>query len=103
MLNLERIEMKTSRVLCINGSTQFLIPADMSAKELQAICGLLVSLHSIHSEWTYTDSDYGFYAGDGVEVRIRDVVLSTKQEVMDKVETGRKAYQAQKEKEKSSS
>ncbi len=95
--------MKTSRVLCINGSTQFLIPADMSAKELQVICGLMVTLRAVHSEWTYTDSDYGFYAGDGVEVRIRDVELSTKQEVTDKVDTGRKAYQAQKEKEKSSS
>jgi len=95
--------MKTSRVLCINGSTQFLIPADMSAKELQAVCGLLVSLHSIHSEYTWTDSEYGYYSGDGVKVRIRDVQLSTKQEVMDKVSAGRKAYEDKQNKEKSSS
>ena len=85
----------TNKVISVNGN-QYLIPESMSAKELQQICGLLITMKTITTEYLWNESGYASYAGDGLEIRIKEVELVTKAEALAKSEEGRKAYEAKK-------
>jgi hypothetical protein len=60
------------KVISINGS-RFALPAGMSAKDVQALAGLLVTLVPVQQEYNYDSSEYMHYpSSSGNEVRIDD-------------------------------
>ena len=85
----------TNKILSVNG-TQYLIPASMSERELQQVAGLLITMKTVTTEYLWNDAGYASYAGDGLEIRIKEVELMTKAEALAKSEEGRKAYEAKK-------
>jgi hypothetical protein len=90
----------TNKVLSVNG-TQYLIPVSMSERELQQVAGLLITMKTVTTEYLWNESGYASYAGDGLEIRIKDVELMTKAEALAKSEEGRKVYQAKQDAQKS--
>lgn len=64
-----------TKVISINGS-RFALPEGMSAKDIQALAGFLVTLTPVNSEYNYDSSDYmHFPAKQGTEVRVDEVEL----------------------------
>lgn len=64
-----------TKVISINGS-RFALPADMSAKDIQALAGFLVTLTPVSNEYDYDSSDYMLHlASQGNEVRVDTVEL----------------------------
>ena len=88
------------RVLVID-NTRYLIPASLSAKDIQALAGFLVTLVQVHTEYTYsaTDPSYVYYVGRGASVQLEDLELVTREEARRLATEGREAYEARKARE----
>ena len=64
-----------TKVISINGS-RFALPEGMTAKDVQALAGFLVTLTPVSSEYDYDSSDYMLHlASQGNEVRVDMVKL----------------------------
>ena len=64
-----------TKVISINGS-RFALPDGMTAKDIQALAGFLVTLTPVQQEYDYDQSDYlSFLSGQGTEVRVDTVEL----------------------------
>lgn len=89
-----------TKVICINGS-QFTLPEGMSAKDIQALAGFLVTLVPVGYEYNYDDSSYVHFAqGKGVEVRVDTVNLIPEAEARALSKASRDRYEAKRAAEK---
>lgn len=89
------------KIISINGS-RFALPAGMSAKDVQSLAGLLVTLIPVQQEYNYDSSDYLVYAStSGNEVRIDDsLVLLSKAEAQKQHTESYERYKAKRDSEK---
>jgi hypothetical protein len=89
-----------TKVICING-TMFALPEGMSAKDIQALAGFLVTLAPVTYEYDYDKSDYMHYiSGKGVEVRVDNVELVSADEAKAHGKASRERYEAKRAAEK---
>lgn len=64
-----------TKIISINGS-RFALPEGMSAKDIQALAGFLITLTPVNQEYDYDSSDYlSFLSKNGTEVRVDTVQL----------------------------
>ena len=74
-------------------SSKYALPEGMSAKDIQALAGFLVTLTRVDYEYCY-DKESAYYAKDGAQVSIGDQDLVTKAEAKAKSDKGRAEYEA---------
>ena len=68
------------KVISINDQ-RFIVPADMTTKDVQALAGLLVSLVPVKQEYDYDLGEYMYFPdSNGTEVRLETAVVKTKEE-----------------------
>ena len=68
-----------TKVISINGS-RFALPEGMSAKDIQALAGFLITLTPVNQEYDYDASDYmSFESKQGTEVRVDTVQLQDRE------------------------
>ena len=90
-----------TKVISIN-SNRFVIPAEMSQKDIQALAGFLITLVPVEYEYEYGQGRSLYYPGErGAEVRIETLHLMTKAEAEAQAKAAREAYEAKKAAEKS--
>ena len=90
--------MNTVKTISISGN-MFALPDGMPAKDVQALAGFLCSLSQVRSDYNYDDSTYVYSLGDGVEVRIADRKLVSKEEATTIEKESRARYQAKRKAE----
>ena len=84
-----------SKIITID-SSKYLLPEGMSAKDIQALAGFLVTLTRVDYEYCYGQEESAFYARDGAQVSIGDQELVTKAEAKAKSDKSRAEYEARK-------
>ena len=89
-----------TKVISINGS-RFALPEGMSAKDIQALAGFLVTLTPVSQEYDYDVSDYlHFLASQGTEVRVDTVQLLDRETAKQQHEDSLARYRAKRDAEK---
>ena len=89
-----------TKIICISG-TQFALPEGMSTKDVQALAGFLISLTPVNAEYNWETGDYMHYlSAKGVEVRVDEAALITKEEAKALSTKSREAYEARRAAEK---
>ena len=86
-----------NRILTIDG-TRYLLPEGMTAKDIQALAGFLVTLTRVSGEYLFGEGgDYAWYADKGAEIRLEsNMPLVTKSEAQEQGRMSRAAYEARK-------
>ena len=87
-----------TKVIRIN-SERFVLPDGMSAKDIQALAGFLITLNSVGNEYDYDTSSYMHYAHTGAQVQLEEVELYTKAAAEEQAAVSRKNYEARREAE----
>lgn len=89
-----------TKIICISG-TQFALPEGMSTKDIQALAGFLISLTPVNAEYNWENGEYMHYlSAKGVEVRVDEADLITKEEAKAQSTKSREAYEARRAAEK---
>ena len=88
--------MKTVLTISLNG-TSYALPEGMAAKDIQSLAGFLCTLTALGSEYNYDDSEYVYYAGEGVSVKLDAQDLMPKAEARELGEQSRLRYQAKRD------
>jgi hypothetical protein len=89
-----------TKVISINGS-RFALPEGMTAKDIQALAGFLVTLTPVSQEYDYDASDYlSFLTGQGTEVRVDTIELLSKAAAKQQHEESLARYRAKRDAEK---
>ena len=89
-----------TKIINING-TMFAMPEGMSAKDVQALAGFLITLVPVQAEYDWDTSDYLHYISSrGVEVRLDTADLMDKAEAQARSKTSRERYEARRAAEK---
>ena len=89
-----------SKVITID-SSRYLLPEGMSAKDIQALAGFLVTLTRVDYEYCYGGGESLYYAREGAQVSIGDMDLVTKAEAKAAADKSRAEYEARKAAEQS--
>jgi hypothetical protein len=83
-----------TRVITINGQ-RFVLPDNMSTKDIQALAGFLVTLTPVDYSWLMDDARSVYYASDrSAEVRLESLQLVTQSEAEAQGKASREAYDA---------
>jgi hypothetical protein len=89
-----------TKVICISG-TQFALPDNMSAKDIQALAGFLISLSPVNAEYDWDSGEHLHYiSGKGVEIRVDTAELMDKGEALARSKITRERYEARRAAEK---
>ena len=91
----QKEESTMSKIITID-SSKYLLPEGMSAKDIQALAGMLISLVKVEHCYLYPNYDSLFYAGEGVQVGVSTATLMTKEEARAKSEESKVQDQAKK-------
>ena len=84
-----------SKIINIDGN-RYLLPEGMTAKDVQALAGFLVTLTRVDYEYCYGEGESLYYAKDGAQVSIGEQTLVTREEARAASEKSRLAYEAKK-------
>lgn len=85
-----------TKVITINGN-RFVLPDNMSTKDIQALAGFLITLTPVDYHWLMDDARSVYYAADrSAEVRIESLQLVTQSQADAQAKASREAYDAKK-------
>lgn len=83
------------KAISIDGA-RYVLPEGMSAKDIQAVAGFLVTLTKVSYEYIWGEGEQQFYADRGAEVRIEDIELVTRAQAKAASDKSRAEYEAKK-------
>jgi hypothetical protein len=85
-----------TKVITINGQ-RFMLPDNMSTKEIQALAGFLLTLTPVDYEYLIDIGRSVYFASDrSAEVRLESLQLVTKADAEAQAKASREAYDAKK-------
>lgn len=85
-----------TKIITINGN-RFVLPENMSTKDIQALAGFLLTLTPVDYEYLIDNGRSVYYATDrSAEVRLESLQLVTKAEADAQCKASREAYEAKK-------
>ena len=87
-----------TKVITIDGN-RYVLPTEMSNKDIQSLAGFLITLTKIDYEWMYGQEESLYFANEGAKVSIDQMDLVSKEEAKTRSNKARDVYQAKKEEE----
>ena len=87
-----------TKVITID-SNRYVLPTEMSNKDIQALAGFLITLTRVDYEWMYGQGDSLYFPNEGAKVSIDQLDLVSKEEAKTRANTAREVYQAKKDEE----
>lgn len=77
-------------------SSRYALPEGMSAKDIQALAGFLVTLTRVDYEYCYGQDEAAYYQAAGAQISISEQELMTKAEARARADKSRAEYEARK-------
>ena len=87
-----------TKVITID-SNRYVLPTEMSNKDIQSLAGFLITLTKVDYEWMYGQEESLYFANEGAKVSIDQFELVSKEEAKTKAAAARDVYQAKKDAE----
>ena len=87
-----------TKVITID-SNRYVLPTEMSNKDIQSLAGFLITLTKVDYEWMYGQEESLYFANEGAKVSIDQMDLVSKEEAKTRAATAREVYQAKKDEE----
>jgi hypothetical protein len=84
-----------TKVITIDGN-RYVLPTEMSNKDIQSLAGFLITLTKIDYEWMYGQEESLYFANEGAKVSIDQFTLVSKEEAKARSTKARAEYDAKK-------
>jgi len=84
-----------TKVITID-SNRYVLPTEMSNKDIQALAGFLITLTKVDYEWMYGQEESLYFANEGAKVSIDQYDLVSKEEAKTRSNKARAEYDAKK-------
>ena len=87
-----------TKVITID-SNRYVLPTEMSNKDIQSLAGFLITLTKVDYEWMYGQEESLYFANEGAKVSIDQYDLVSKEEAKTRANKARDVYLAKKDAE----